>query len=236
MTLRPFLQGRTPAPVRPNPGAVEPTSLVALLGTGDPIEWRTERAIWPGVAREMLRFRKALARLDPSLPPGDRVDGRVPWPFHADARGGLLTVEWWGDLAAPMILPVVHGDEAQELVDRYGTDPAGPRQRFAVYRGGLADWWTSARPAKMLDRLAARGVRPPRVHAANSAATLNLPEARFDWLRIGLLAYGQAGDPRSPHHVDGTEAYAAKALRNVQNPGHDLQDDGIHFHISRQIF
>jgi acyl-homoserine-lactone acylase len=30
---------------------------------------------------------------------------------------------------------------------------------------------------------------------------------------VGLLAYGQSGDPRSPHHVDGTEAYAAKAPR-----------------------
>ncbi|MGN6693284.1 MAG: penicillin acylase family protein, partial [Aquihabitans sp.] len=30
---------------------------------------------------------------------------------------------------------------------------------------------------------------------------------------VGLLAYGQSGDPRSPHHVDGTEAYAAKATR-----------------------
>ena len=30
---------------------------------------------------------------------------------------------------------------------------------------------------------------------------------------VGLLAYGQSGDARSPHHVDGTEAYAAKALR-----------------------
>lgn len=30
---------------------------------------------------------------------------------------------------------------------------------------------------------------------------------------VGLLAYGQSGDARSPHHVDGTEAYAAKATR-----------------------
>jgi acyl-homoserine-lactone acylase len=30
---------------------------------------------------------------------------------------------------------------------------------------------------------------------------------------IGLLAYGQCGDERSEHHVDGTRAYAAKALR-----------------------
>jgi acyl-homoserine-lactone acylase len=29
----------------------------------------------------------------------------------------------------------------------------------------------------------------------------------------GLLAYGQSGDPMSPHHVDGTRAYAAGELR-----------------------
>ncbi len=30
---------------------------------------------------------------------------------------------------------------------------------------------------------------------------------------LGLLAYGQTGDPRSPHHADGTRAYADKAPR-----------------------
>jgi len=39
-------------------------------------------------------------------------------------------------------------------------------------------------------RLAARGLKPARLHAANSAALLNLPEARLDWARVGLLAYG----------------------------------------------
>ncbi len=42
----------------------------------------------------------------------------------------------------------------------------------------------------LLGRLAARGVRPARIHAANSAGTLNVPEARLDWLRVGLIAYG----------------------------------------------
>ena len=42
----------------------------------------------------------------------------------------------------------------------------------------------------LLARLAARGLRPPRVHASNSAGTLNLAEARFDWVRVGLVAYG----------------------------------------------
>jgi len=42
----------------------------------------------------------------------------------------------------------------------------------------------------LIERLAARGVRPPRVHAANSAGAVNLGDAGFDWLRVGLLAYG----------------------------------------------
>jgi len=52
-----------------------------------------------------------------------------------------------------------------------------------------------ARFRALLQRLEARGIRAPRVHAANSAGTVNLPEAWFDWVRVGLLAYGH----RPPH-------------------------------------
>jgi len=61
-----------------------------------------------------------------------------------------------------------------------------------------------ARFTALLDRLAARGLRPPRVHASNSAGTVNLPEAYFDWVRVGLVAYGvhppndQAGPSLAP--------------------------------------
>jgi alanine racemase len=51
----------------------------------------------------------------------------------------------------------------------------------------------------LLERLARRGMRPPRVHAANSAGAVNLPEAHYDWLRVGLLAYGhQPPQSRAP--------------------------------------
>ena len=43
---------------------------------------------------------------------------------------------------------------------------------------------------RLASRLAARGLEAPRLHAANSAGTVNLPGARFDWVRVGLLAYG----------------------------------------------
>ena len=43
---------------------------------------------------------------------------------------------------------------------------------------------------ELIGRLERRGIRPPRLHAANSAGALNLEEARFDWARVGLAAYG----------------------------------------------
>ena len=43
----------------------------------------------------------------------------------------------------------------------------------------------------LIARLEAHGIRAPRIHAANSAGLVNLPMSRFDWVRIGLIAYGQ---------------------------------------------
>ena len=42
----------------------------------------------------------------------------------------------------------------------------------------------------VLAALEERGLRPPLVHAANSAAMLTLPEARFDMVRPGVAIYG----------------------------------------------
>jgi alanine racemase len=42
----------------------------------------------------------------------------------------------------------------------------------------------------LVGRLMDRGLKPARIHAANSAGTVNLPEAHFDLVRVGLVAYG----------------------------------------------
>jgi alanine racemase len=42
----------------------------------------------------------------------------------------------------------------------------------------------------VLSGLSAAGLRPPLIHAANSAATLTLPEARYDLVRCGVAIYG----------------------------------------------
>ena len=47
-----------------------------------------------------------------------------------------------------------------------------------------------ARFQETLAALDAAGLRPPIVHAANSAATLTLPEARYDMVRPGIAIYG----------------------------------------------
>ncbi|HEV2473141.1 MAG TPA: alanine racemase, partial [Chthonomonadales bacterium] len=47
-----------------------------------------------------------------------------------------------------------------------------------------------ARFRRVLQALEEKGLRPPLVHAANSAALLSLPESRFDMVRPGIALYG----------------------------------------------
>ncbi|HVB20646.1 MAG TPA: alanine racemase [Ktedonobacteraceae bacterium] len=52
-----------------------------------------------------------------------------------------------------------------------------------------------ARFQTILQALDERGLRPPLVHAANSAATLSLPEAHFTMVRPGIALYGLDPSP-----------------------------------------
>jgi alanine racemase len=62
---------------------------------------------------------------------------------------------------------------------------AHTRQQLAIFQG-------------LLSSLADAGVRPPLVHAANSAAMLALPDSRFDMVRLGIALYGLAPSPAVP--------------------------------------
>jgi alanine racemase len=50
----------------------------------------------------------------------------------------------------------------------------------------------------LLTELEGQGLRPPLVHAANSAALLRFPEARFDLVRPGIACYGLRPAPETP--------------------------------------
>jgi len=60
-------------------------------------------------------------------------------------------------------------------------------------------------------RLAALGIEPPIVHAANSGGLLAHPEARYDMVRCGIALYGIAPRPRMPEAAELRPAMALKA-------------------------
>jgi alanine racemase len=81
---------------------------------------------------------------------------------------------------------------AYEIMRLPGLDLEGIFTHFA-----MADSSNLAHARLQLNRfqhvlqvLAEKGIRPPLVHAANSAAILSLPEAHFDMVRPGIALYG----------------------------------------------
>jgi len=66
--------------------------------------------------------------------------------------------------------------------------------------------------ASIVDRLAALGVRPPILHAANSAGAILYPAARLDLVRCGIALYGLAPAPAlEPECAALTPAMSVKA-------------------------
>jgi alanine racemase len=57
------------------------------------------------------------------------------------------------------------------------------------------------RLAQLADALARRGLRPPMVHAANSAALMRFADGRFDAVRPGIALYGVTPCPELTRHV-----------------------------------
>lgn len=55
--------------------------------------------------------------------------------------------------------------------------------------------WQNQRFNTLVQALAQNGLRPPLVHAANSAAALYFPEAHYDMVRCGIAMYGLHPSP-----------------------------------------
>lgn len=58
------------------------------------------------------------------------------------------------------------------------------------------------RMSRAIGRMRTEGIRPPLVHAANSAATVLRPEARLDMVRCGIAVYGLHPAPSTYGRVD----------------------------------
>lgn len=81
----------------------------------------------------------------------------------------------------------------------------------------------------VLAELEAQGLRPPLVHAANSAAMLRFPAARFDMVRPGIACYGlapAAATPLPPGFAPALSFHSEVAQVRLHAPGTPISYGG----------
>ncbi len=89
---------------------------------------------------------------------------------------------------------------ARRLAGLPGLEVEGAFTHFARADEPAAETtdWQIGRFAQLIDELEQAGLRPPVVHAANSAAALYFPAARFDLVRSGIAIYGLDPSAEAP--------------------------------------
>lgn len=118
---------------------------------------------------------------------------RRPVRFHVEIDTGMGRIGVREDQAEDFVARVA-ALPGLRLASVYTHFPDADAEDLSFARAQLE------RFGAIVGRLGARGLRPPRVHASNSAATMNLPEARLDLVRVGLVAYG-VHPPRDLAHL-----------------------------------
>ncbi|MCB1030591.1 MAG: penicillin acylase family protein [Acidimicrobiales bacterium] len=154
------------------------------------------------------------------------------------------------DVPDPVLVSLL---KALDVLAEAGVDPSAPlgeaqwvqrgEHRIGVHGGYEADGVCNVLAPN--GSLSSHSLEPsqPRLRAvADRAATSGLAEGGYRCTygtsflmsveltddgpeAVGLLAYGQCGDPRSPHHVDGTVAYANKATRPLLFTDEQIEKD-----------
>lgn len=120
--------------------------------------------------------------------------GNVPYPVHLKVDTGMHRV------GAPVataleVARAIHADPRLEL--------AGVYTHFSVADEDHAfTLQQNAELMSFLDMLAAEGIKPRLVHAANTAAAFDLPETRHSLCRVGLGLYGMRPTPDSGANLD----------------------------------
>ena len=147
------------------------------------IDTAVEYAIEPTVAD--VAFARALSE--------SAQRQRRPLRFHVEIDTGMGRIGVREDGAEAFVAEVA-GLPGLRLASLYTHFPDADATDLSFSLGQVA------RFEALLAKLAQRGLRPPRVHASNSAGTVNLPEARLDLVRLGLIAYG-VHPPRDAAHL-----------------------------------
>jgi alanine racemase len=101
----------------------------------------------------------------------------------------------------------------RQLAGLPGLEVEGAMTHFASADAPQDD--TTARQlerfSRLVNTLQEAGLRPPLAHAANSAATLYFPQARFDLVRCGIAIYGLDPSAEAPLPDDFRPALSWKA-------------------------
>lgn len=123
-----------------------------------------------------------------------RIFSRAATDLHRTARVHVKVDTGMGRLG---LLPEQVVPFVEEVRDLPGLDLEGIFTHFSVADGENLEYtrWQLNRFQNVLERLAEIGVNFRKVHCANSAATLRLPEARFNMVRLGLAMYGLQPSP-----------------------------------------
>ena len=120
---------------------------------------------------------------------------REPLPVHVKVDSGMHRVGANPD------------DALRARARRRRLARAAARGRLDPPRGGRrarspVHHHAAAALRRRVDELAEQGVRPPLLHAANSAGALTRPDARYDMVRCGIALYGLAPSPPLDGLVD----------------------------------
>jgi alanine racemase len=182
--------------------AVVPTLVeagVRAVGVNDLCEALAIRERWPELDVLVLGF----------APPEDLSEavraGVALVVYRADVLEALDRLGRAHDRPARVHLKVetgVHrqglaGDELLSLAAKAAAAPGVSFEGLGTHFADIEDTTDPrfaqeqlARFTEATEALAARGLRPSVRHAANTAATLNLPETHFDMARVGIGLYG----------------------------------------------
>ncbi|HHS97094.1 MAG TPA: alanine racemase [Chloroflexi bacterium] len=146
------------------------------------------------LAREALRYDVTLTLYDPDLA---RAFSRAAVDLRRTARVHIKVDTGMGRLG---LLPDQVVPFVEEIRDLPGLDLEGIFTHFSVADEPDLSYthWQLNRFREVLRRLEEIGVAFRYVHCANSAATLRLPEARFNMVRLGLAMYGLQPSPHVP--------------------------------------
>ncbi|MBE9187707.1 alanine racemase [Microcoleus sp. LEGE 07076] len=153
-------------------------------------QWHLQPTIC--TAKQAIIFSEVLATLDRSL------------PVHAKLDTGMSRLG----------TPASEATEFVQLVKRL------PNLKLASIYSHLATA-DSPDPAVMnvqhdrfkraIEQIKTAGINPPRLHLANSAATLSDPDLHYDLVRVGLATYGLYPAPHLQNVVDLKPAMLVKA-------------------------